>query len=82
MQFHILSASYKRCCKECIMLKATPIVKETFPNGRIKWPNVEKAYKFFYPQSNYVETHRAWHDAWHEADILYAMLHNEKLYKR
>jgi len=41
-----------------------------------KNPNVSKAYKFLFPESEYVEAHRGCDDAKHEAEICY------ELYKR
>ena len=43
--------------------------------GNNKNPTVEEAYNYFYPGENYIETHRAAHDAIQEAKIVY------KLYK-
>ena len=42
--------------------------------GKKKWPKAEKIYNMFYPDSNYVESHRGADDAWHEADILFKLL--------
>ena len=44
-----------------------------------KWPKVEEAYKHFYPDSNYVEIHRGADDAFHEADIVFALHKLNKL---
>jgi len=57
----------------CIMLRATPIVNLP-PNpgfSEPKWPNVEEAWAFFFPDRPYVEKHRASDDALHEAEIAY-----------
>lgn len=43
-----------------------------FPGG-YKWPKVEEAYKYFFPNSNYVEIHRGADDAVHEAAIVYEL---------
>jgi len=55
----------------CIMLKATPIVNLP-PNsghGSPKWPKVEEAWDYFFPDVPYKEEHRALDDARHEALI-------------
>jgi len=59
----------------CPMLELTPIMKLHSKRGN-KWPNVEEAYNFFYPDTNYVEKHRALDDALHEADIIYKLYNN------
>ena len=57
----------------CIMLTATNILKIPFPNGRkrFKWPNCQEAWDYFFPNSPYVEKHRALDDALHEAMIFF-----------
>jgi DNA polymerase-3 subunit epsilon len=40
-----------------------------------KWPSVMEAYKFFFPESKYIEQHRGADDAFYEADIV------QKLYE-
>lgn len=59
----------------CIMLAATPIVKAPYPSGRkgIKWPKVEQAWAFFFPDVPYIEKHRGFDDSKHEAMILHEM---------
>lgn len=56
----------------CPMLELTPIMKLPSKRGN-KWPNVEEAYKYFFPDTEYVEQHRALDDALHEADIIYEL---------
>lgn len=56
----------------CPMLISTNICKLPGRYG-YKWPKVEEAYKFFYPNSDYVEIHRGADDAFHEADIVLAL---------
>lgn len=61
----------------CPMKLSTPICKIPFKNGRgTKYPKVEEAYKFFFPESEYIEEHRGADDAMHESEIIY------ELYKR
>jgi len=56
----------------CPMVEATPILK--LPRGTgYKWPSVEEAYRYFYPDDPYNEQHRAYDDAYHEAKIVYAL---------
>lgn len=58
----------------CPMILATNVCKIPNPwRGGYKWPNVEEAYKHFYPKSTYVEKHRGADDALHEAMIVYKL---------
>ena len=58
----------------CPMLLSTPICKCPNKNrAGYKWPKVEEAYKFFFPESNYDELHRGADDALHEAEIVYEL---------
>lgn len=50
-----------------------PIVKAQDKNGRIKNPNVEEAWAYFFPDQEYKEKHRAADDALHEAAIIYQL---------
>lgn len=65
----------------CPMLLSTDICKLPNRNGfsSYKWPKVEEAWKHFYPDIEYVELHRGADDAFHEADIVYA-LHKQGLF--
>jgi len=58
----------------CIMDAATDVCKIPFPSKTVyekyKFPTVEEAYKFLFPESNYIEAHRGCDDAKHEAKIL------------
>lgn len=59
----------------CIMLSAAPVV-DLPPNPRFrgaKWPKVEEAWKYFFPNTQYKEAHRALDDAKHEALIVYEL---------
>ena len=49
------------------------IVKAQDKNGRIKNPNVEEAWAYFFPEQEYKEKHRAADDAMHEAAIIYEL---------
>lgn len=62
----------------CPMILSTDIVKIPSSNGYsdYKWPKVEEAYDYFFPDNDFVEKHRGADDAFHEADIVY------ELYKR
>jgi DNA polymerase-3 subunit epsilon len=59
----------------CPMLLSTDICKLPHKNGGngYKWPKVEEAWKHYYPDIDYVELHRGADDAYHEADIVYAL---------
>lgn len=59
----------------CIMLTATNICKIPFPTGSrgYKWPKCQEAWDFFFPNSDYIEKHRAADDAIHEAKILFEL---------
>jgi len=61
---------------DCPMLVATGICKLIDKRGRPKWPSVEEAWRFFFPNDHYIEKHRGADDALHEAKIVY------ELYKR
>ena len=63
---------------DCPMIIATNICKLPSKRlaGKYKWPKVQEAYDFFFPDSGYIETHRGCDDAFHEAEIVY------ELYKR
>lgn len=56
----------------CIMKSATDIVQIEVEWG-YKWPKVQEAWDFFFPDTDYEEAHRAANDAIHEARILYEM---------
>lgn len=57
----------------CIMLTAQNILKipYQYDSSRYKRPNVQEAWDFFFPNSEYIEKHRAIDDAIHEAKILF-----------
>ena len=59
----------------CIMLTTTNICRIPFPTGgrRYKWPKCQEAWDFFFPNSDYIEKHRAADDAIHEAKILFEL---------
>lgn len=62
----------------CPMIKATNICKIAKTGkgahyGGFKWPNVEEAWSFFFPDEEYVELHRGLDDAMHEAKIVFEL---------
>lgn len=57
----------------CPMLLSTNICKLPGNYG-YKRPKVEEAYKFFFPDSEYIEKHRGADDAFHEADIVFKLI--------
>jgi len=59
----------------CIMMSAAPVVNlpPNFGYNTPKWPKVEEAWEYFFPQAEYKEAHRALDDARHEALIAYEL---------
>lgn len=59
----------------CPMLLSTDVCKllKKGHGGGYKWPKVEEAFKYFYPDVDYTEAHRGLDDARHEAMIVYAL---------
>lgn len=55
------------------MLLSTDVVKMPSPRGGYKWPKVQQAYDFFFPDNEYTEQHRGADDAFYEADIVYKL---------
>lgn len=66
----------------CPMKLSTNICKIPSRNGYpgFKWPSVEEAYDFFFPDNDYTETHRGADDAFHEAEIVFE-LYKRKIFK-
>jgi len=60
---------------ECIMLSATPVVNlpPNYGYSTPKWPKVEEAWEYFFPNIEYKEAHRALDDARHEALIAFEL---------
>lgn len=60
---------------QCPMLLLTPIMELPKKNGYggNKWPNVEEAWNYFFPNDPYDEKHRGADDAVHEAKIVYEL---------
>ena len=62
----------------CPMKVATHILKLPshyggYPYGGYKWPSFQEAWDYYNPDSDYIETHRAYDDAYHEALLIYDM---------
>ncbi len=57
----------------CLMHSSTNICKIPGNYGEYKWPSVEEAYGFFFPNNSYIEKHRGADDAMHEAEIAYEL---------
>lgn len=59
----------------CPMNVATPVCKMPKKDGKrgYKFPSVEEAWHFFFPEEKYVEEHRGLDDALHEAKIIYEL---------
>ncbi len=64
----------------CIMQTATNICRIPSPYRRsgYKWPKCQEAWDFFFPNSDYIEKHRAADDAIHEAKILFELFRRGK----
>ncbi|UYP48375.1 hypothetical protein NEF87_004660 [Candidatus Lokiarchaeum ossiferum] len=59
---------------DCPMIKATPVLKIPGFYDEYKWPSVQEAWEYFFPnKKDYMEEHRAYDDALHEADIVKAL---------
>ncbi|WP_234110186.1 exonuclease domain-containing protein [Chryseobacterium sp. R2A-55] len=56
----------------CPMKLSTDVCKIPGKYG-FKWPKVEEAHRHFFGDTGYVELHRGADDAFHEADIVYAL---------
>ena len=58
----------------CPMLLSTEVCKlpGKYANS-FKWPKVEEAFNYFFPEFPYTERHRSAHDAFHEAMIVYKL---------
>ena len=58
----------------CPMKLSTDICKIPKKKGKgYKWPKVQEAYDFFFPDNEYIEKHRGADDAFYEADIVYRL---------
>jgi len=59
----------------CAMRIAAPVCKIPYKNGKAgnKWPTVEEAWNHFFPGRPYIEAHRGFDDALHEAEIVYEL---------
>lgn len=59
---------------DCPMLLATNVCKIPKARGSgYKWPSVEQAWQFFFPDVSYDEKHRGADDAFHEAQIIHEL---------
>lgn len=57
----------------CPMIMATDVLKIPGPCRGYKWPTLEEAWEHYFPGLDYVEQHRAFDDALHEALLVRAM---------
>jgi DNA polymerase-3 subunit epsilon len=55
----------------CPMLILTDVCKMPGRYGKFKWPKVQEAYDFLFPDREYIEKHRGCDDAMHEADLVF-----------
>lgn len=60
---------------DCPMRVLAPVTKLPFKNGKPgnKFPTVEEAWAFLFPDAPYIEEHRGFDDSLHEAKILHKM---------
>lgn len=58
---------------KCPMKLSKDICRIYSKAGGYKTPNVGEAYNYFFPDSNYIESHRAASDAKHEAEIVFEL---------
>jgi len=58
---------------ECPMQIATPVCNLKGKLGKSKWPTVEEAWNYFFPDEPYKEKHRGLDDAIHEAKIVHKL---------
>ncbi len=63
------------------MFKAQYILKIPRYNGEYKWPSFQEAWNYFFPNHKYSESHRAYDDALHEAQLVYEIYKREKKVK-
>lgn len=53
------------------LVKLQYLLKIPRYNGDYKWPSIQEAWYYFFPNSDYKVSHRALDDAYHEAQIIY-----------
>lgn len=60
----------------CPMKLMTPVCKipSSFKKNDYKWPTAQESYDFLFPGTGYVEKHRAYDDAHHEAEIVFELI--------
>jgi DNA polymerase III alpha subunit (gram-positive type) len=72
---YLISRGFNIKQLDCLMLKSMNHTK--LPGkyaSQYKWPTVMEAYAHFFPNTNYDELHRGADDAFHEADIMFALV--------
>jgi DNA polymerase-3 subunit epsilon len=60
------------------MILATNVLKIPHPIHVYKYPSAEEAWRYYWPDRPYVEQHRAYDDAMHEALIVFKMYQNKQ----
>ena len=60
------------------MFKAQYILKIPRYNGDYKWPSFQEAWDHFFPNQEFKIKHRAYDDAFHEAQLIYEIYKIEK----
>jgi len=72
--FEMRGFKFNKGLYPCPMLELTPIMK--LPNTKMsgyKYPKVQEAWDYFFPNTDYLEQHRAYDDAYHEAKIIHEL---------
>jgi DNA polymerase-3 subunit epsilon len=57
----------------CPMMVASEVLRLPGVSGSCKWPSLEEAWRHYFPGDGYIEQHRAFDDAVHEALLIKAM---------
>lgn len=57
----------------CPMIEAAKVLRIPGPFGAYKWPTLEETWEHYFPGLDYIEQHRAFDDALHEALLIRAM---------
>jgi DNA polymerase-3 subunit epsilon len=70
---------FKRFFTDIPMMTATPILQlpAKYTKTGFKYPSVDEAWSYYYPNKQYKESHRAYDDAVHEAQIILTMFHQK-----
>ena len=56
-----------------ILMTGVCKIPNRYGRGGFKWPSVNEAYNFLFPEKGYIEAHRGLSDSCHEAEIVYEL---------